>query len=105
MAIHSAHELRQTYFPPFEAALRAGALTFMSSFNANDGIPASCNRQLLHDVLRDQWGFKGFVVSDCFSVRVLIGRMASILPICGHSSGKASSVRRILTVRSGESFG
>ena len=68
----TGRELRQTYFPPFEAALRAGALTFMSSFNANDGIPASCNRQLLHDVLRDQWGFKGFVVSDCFSVRELI---------------------------------
>lgn len=65
-------ELRQAYLPPFEAASRAGVLTFMSSFNANDGIPSSCNPLLLTDILRDEWGFKGFVVSDCFSVRELV---------------------------------
>lgn len=65
-------ELRQTYLPPFKAAVDAGALTLMSSFNANDGIPSSCNRFILSDILRDEWGFRGFVVSDCFSVRELV---------------------------------
>lgn len=65
-------QLRQTYFPPFKAAVDAGVLTFMSSFNDNDGIPCSGNRWLLTDVLRDEWGFDGFVVSDCFSVTEMI---------------------------------
>lgn len=65
-------ELRQTYLPPFKAAVDAGALTFMSSFNANDGTPASCNRHMLTDILRGEWGFPGFVVSDCFSIRELV---------------------------------
>ena len=65
-------ELHQTYLPPFKAACDAGVLTYMASFNANDGIPSSCNSYLLTDVLRGQWGFDGFVVSDCFSVRELI---------------------------------
>lgn len=65
-------ELRQTYLPPFKTATEAGAMTFMASFNANDGMPSSCNRHLLTDILRGEWGFKGFVVSDCFSVRELV---------------------------------
>lgn len=64
--------LRQTYFPPFKAAKDAGVMTFMSSFNANCGIPSSCNKWLLTDVLRKEWGYRGFVVSDCFSVRELL---------------------------------
>lgn len=65
-------ELRQTYLPPFRAAKDAGALSFMASFNANNGIPASCNHHVLSDILRGEWGFDGFVVSDCFSVRELV---------------------------------
>ena len=65
-------QLRQTYFPPFKAAVDAGVLTFMSSFNDNDGIPCSGNRWLLTAVLRAEWGFDGFVVSDCFSVTEMI---------------------------------
>ncbi len=68
----SARELRQTYLPPFKAAADAGALTFMASFNANDGIPSSANAPLLTGVLREEWKFPGFVVSDCFSVRELV---------------------------------
>ncbi|MBO4985356.1 MAG: beta-glucosidase BglX [Bacteroides sp.] len=56
--------LRNVYLPPFEAAAKAGAATFMSSFNDNDGIPATGNSFILRDVLRGEWGFDGFVVSD-----------------------------------------
>ena len=52
------------YFPPFKAAFDAGCGSTMASFNEVDGIPATGNKWLLTDVLRTQWGFKGFVVSD-----------------------------------------
>ena len=52
------------YFPPYKAAIDAGAGSVMSSFNEVDGIPASGNRWLMTDVLRNQWRFKGFVVTD-----------------------------------------
>lgn len=65
-------ELRQTYLPPFKRAKDAGVLTFMTSFNANDGIPSTCNRRLLTDILRDEWGFEGFVISDYAAIRELI---------------------------------
>ncbi|QHS57943.1 beta-glucosidase BglX [Mucilaginibacter sp. 14171R-50] len=52
------------YLPPYKAALDAGAGSFMSSFNVVDGVPATTNKWLLTDLLRKQWGFKGFVVSD-----------------------------------------
>jgi beta-glucosidase len=52
------------YFPPYEAAVKAGAGSVMTSFNEVDGIPASGNRWLMTEVLRDQWGFDGFVVTD-----------------------------------------
>jgi beta-glucosidase len=56
------------YLPPYKAALDAGAASFMSSFNEIDGVPATVNKWLLTDVLRKQWGFKGFVVSDYTSL-------------------------------------
>jgi len=52
------------YFPPYKAAVEAGAGSVMASFNEIDGIPASANKWLMTDVLRKQWGFKGFVVTD-----------------------------------------
>ena len=52
------------YFPPYEAAAKAGAGSFMTSFNVVDGIPATANRWLLTDVLRNRWGWDGFVVTD-----------------------------------------
>jgi beta-glucosidase len=52
------------YLPPYQAAVKAGVGSVMSSFNEIDGIPASANRWLMTEVLRNQWGFKGFVVTD-----------------------------------------
>lgn len=60
----SERTLRETYFPPFQAGFEAGALATMASFNEINGVPAHGNPWLLKDVLRDEWGFKGFVVSD-----------------------------------------
>jgi beta-glucosidase len=56
--------LRDVHLPPFKAALDAGALTFMSAFNDINGVPASANRELMTDILRGEWGFRGLVVSD-----------------------------------------
>ena len=56
------------YLPPYKAAADAGAGSFMSSFNVVDGIPATCNRWLLTDLLRDRWSYDGFVVTDYGSI-------------------------------------
>lgn len=64
--------LRNVYLPPFKAAVDAGAATFMTSFNDNDGVPSTGNRFILDQVLRKEWGFKGFVVSDWASVSEMI---------------------------------
>lgn len=56
------------YFPPYEAAVKAGAGSVMSSFNLVDGIPATANDWLINDVLRRQWGFRGFLVTDYGSI-------------------------------------
>ncbi|MGO4913704.1 beta-glucosidase BglX [Leeuwenhoekiella sp. W20_SRS_FM14] len=60
------------YLPPYKAALDAGAESVMSSFNDVDGIPASGNKWLLTTLLREQWGFDGFVVSDYTSVNEMV---------------------------------
>ena len=60
------------YLPPYKAAIEAGAGSVMSSFNEIDGVPATGNKWLLTDLLRKQWGFKGFVVSDYTSVNEMI---------------------------------
>ena len=68
-AVVSDQDLFTTYLPAFEAAIREGhADSIMSSYNAIDGVPASANHRLLTEILRDQWGFKGHVVSDVDSV-------------------------------------
>jgi beta-glucosidase len=64
--------LREVYFPPFQAALAEGVATFMSGFNDLDGTPCSANPFLLDEVLRREWGFGGFVVSDWASVREML---------------------------------
>ena len=60
------------YFPPFKAAADAGAGSFMASFNEVDGVPATGNKWLLTDVLRNQWGFKGFVVTDYTGINEMV---------------------------------
>lgn len=64
--------LREIYFPPFKAAVDAGVGTFMSSFNSINGVPATANNFTLTKVLRQEWKFDGFVVSDYTSVKELI---------------------------------
>jgi beta-glucosidase len=68
----SENTLREIYFPPFKAAVDAGVGTLMSSFNAINGVPASANSFTLTKVLRSEWKFDGFVVSDYTSVTELI---------------------------------
>ena len=68
----SKFTLRNFYLPQFKAGIDAGALTIMSAFNDLDGMPASANRFTLTDVLRNEWHFQGFVVSDYQSVSELI---------------------------------
>ena len=64
--------LRNVYLPPFKAGVDAGAMTLMTSFNDNDGIPSTGNDHLLKDVLRGEWGFDGFVVTDWNSMGEMV---------------------------------
>lgn len=64
-------ELRSALLPPFEAAVRAGAGSVMSAYNEIDGVPCSSDHWLLTDLLRDEWGFDGFVVSDLYAINGL----------------------------------
>lgn len=68
----SRHRMYNEYLPPYKAALDAGAGSIMASFNEIDGIPATANKWLLTDVLRNEWGFDGFVVSDYTGVSEMI---------------------------------
>ncbi len=68
----SERTLREIYLPPFKAAVDAGAGTLMSAFNDLNGIPASANYLTLTQILRSEWGFDGFVVSDWNSIAELI---------------------------------
>lgn len=68
----SERVLRDVYLPPFKAATDAGVVTFMSAFNALNGVPTSANRHTLKTILRDEWKFDGFVVSDWTSITELI---------------------------------
>lgn len=64
--------LREFYLPPYKAAIDAGALSVMASFNELDGVPATANPHLLQDILRDEWGFQGFVVSDYTGINEMV---------------------------------
>lgn len=68
----SQRELFETYLPPYEAAVKAGAATVMTAFNDIAGVPSTANKWLLTDLLRQRWQFKGFVVSDYTAVDELI---------------------------------
>ena len=62
----------EEYLPPYKAAVDAGVATVMSSFNDVNGIPATANKFLMTDVLRKQWGFKGFVVTDYTAINEMV---------------------------------
>ena len=68
----SDSELHNVYLPPFEAAAKAGAENFMTAYMGVNGIPATANKYLITEVLRKEWGFKGFLVSDANAVINLI---------------------------------
>lgn len=88
----SERQLREVYLPPFKAALDAGAATFMNAFNDLSGIPATGNRHLQRDILKGEWGFEGFVVSDWGS----IGEMVTH----GYAKDKAAAARAALNAGS-----
>lgn len=84
----SETQLRNVYFPPFQAAVKAGVATFMSAYMDLNDVPASANRWLLRDVLRDEWNFDGFVVSDAFAIANLV--------VQGHArDGRDAALRSI----------
>ena len=66
-------QLFSDYLPPFKKAVEEGVGTIMTSYNSIDGVPCTSNKYLLTDVLRDQWGFKGFVYSDLTSIEGIVG--------------------------------
>jgi len=68
----SLRQLNETYLPPFKAAVEANVATFMNSFNDINGIPATANKYIQRDILKNQWNFKGFVVSDWGSIGEMI---------------------------------
>ncbi len=65
-------DMENIYLPPFHAAEKAGAGTFMTAYMDLNGVPASGNRWLMRDVLKERWGFKGFIVSDWSAVQSLV---------------------------------
>ncbi len=68
----SWRELREVYLEPFRACIQeGGAMSVMSSYNSVDGVPASCNSRLLQDILKKEWGFSGYVVSDYDAVGII----------------------------------
>jgi beta-glucosidase len=85
----SEYTLRNFYLPQFQAGVEAGAWTVMSAFNCLSGMPASANHHTLTDILRDEWKFEGFVVSDWAAVNELISQ--------GVARNQAEAARLALT--------
>jgi beta-glucosidase len=67
----SERTLRSVYLPPFEAAVKAGSAAVLSAFNTINGSPVTANRRMLATILRDEWGFRGFVLSDAGAIAEL----------------------------------
>src|SRR5690606_21431017 len=68
----SVRVLREVYLPPFKATVDAGVASFMTSFNELDGVPATGSHYLLTEILRNEWGFEGFVVTDYTSINEMV---------------------------------
>lgn len=73
----------ETFQPAFKACGEAGAMSYMCSYNAINGVPSCANRELLTDLLRESWKFDGFVVSDCGRLREVVGGGAYIVQFSG----------------------
>lgn len=90
--------LRDTFLYPFKEVIqKANALSVMASYNEIDGVPSHANKWLLRDVLRDEWGFEGFVVSDYYAVTELNLREEAI----SHSVAKDKDEAALLAVEAG----
>jgi beta-glucosidase len=74
----SRRKLRSYFLPPFERAVRAGAMTFMTGYQSMDGVPSTASHWLLTEVLKDEWGFRGVLVTDWDNV----GRLVREQKIC-----------------------
>lgn len=87
-ALVGERELHENFFPPFQSAVKAGALSVMTAYNSIDGVPCTANPYLYRDLLKTQWDFRGFVVSDLFSINGLSGshRVAQNLEEAGELS-------------------
>lgn len=88
----SERMFRDRYLPPYRSAIDAGALSVMSSFNDYEGIPASGNRWLLKDLLRDELGFEGFVVSDYNAITEMVDHGVA----AGHKDAALKALRACL---------
>jgi beta-glucosidase len=88
----SRRKLRSYFLPPFERAAQAGAMTFMTGYQSIEGVPSTCNHWLLTEVLKDEWGFKGVVVTDWNNV----GRLILEQKVCANFTEAA-----IVAVRAG----
>jgi beta-glucosidase len=92
-AVVSEADLRDSYLPQFEAAVKAGgAFSVMCAYNSVDGLPACANPRLLGDILRGEWGFPGYVVSDC-------GAVGDIY--MGHKAAKTAAEGVAMAVKAG----
>jgi beta-glucosidase len=74
----SERTLREVYLPPYRAAIDAGALSVMAAFNELNGTPCTANWFLLQQVLRDEWGFKGFVVTDYTGINEMVAHGSAV---------------------------
>lgn len=88
----SRRKLRSYFLPPFERAVRAGAMTFMTGYQSMEGVPSTANRWLLTEVLKDEWGFKGVLVTDWDNV----GRLVKEQRVCATFADAA-----IVAIRAG----
>ena len=94
----SERVLRETFLYSFQEALdEGGAISVMASYNEIDGVPSHASRWLLRDVLRKEWGFKGFVVSDYYAIRELAERPE----LYGHHVARDGKEACLLAVRAG----
>jgi beta-glucosidase len=94
----SMRVLREVFLPPFQQAIQeGGALSVMPSYNEVDGVPSHANRWLIQDVLRGEWGFRGFTVSDYFAIRELCERPE----LYGHHVARDRKEAAALAVLSG----
>ncbi len=94
----SERVLRDTFLYPFKEVIKKGnAMSVMASYNEIDGIPSHANKWLLRDVLRGEWGFEGFVVSDYYAITELNGKADSV----SHSVAANKAEAAILSINAG----